>query len=388
MKYILMHRETAVAVLSIDDVSGTVYRVDDVLQPAHLPIGLYAADRKDLAKNLNLWLSGRAILASRSGFHRALEDLQVQKKLQLSANVLMMKCFALSLSDQYWLNPAEQPLEWSKVNFYNNDFSEDVGNILFGQIPQQDSIDLVSPCNTSDGWLKKKWMIPNGQRVLVKGGSGMAQQEPFNEVAASLLCRKLGIPHVEYGLLFEGGKPYSVCPNMTTDRQDFVSAHYIFSAFPRADGVSAYEHFLACCERLGISNVPERLQQMMLLDYLICNQDRHFGNFCAIRDAVTLEWIGFAPIFESGTSLWFDQYASKIKALADAPTKPFAATQQTQLVLARDGLQKLNLSALNGCKDEVPAIYEQAHFGEPNRANILADALAARCEFLQKEALI
>lgn len=63
--------------------------------------------------------------------------------------------FALSLSDQYWLNPAEQPLEWRKVNFYHNDFSEDVGNILFGQIPERDSIDLVSPCNTSDGWLKK-----------------------------------------------------------------------------------------------------------------------------------------------------------------------------------------------------------------------------------------
>ena len=64
MKYILMHRETSVAVLSINDISGTVYRVDDVLQPAHLPIGLCAADRKELAKNLNLWLSGRTIPAT------------------------------------------------------------------------------------------------------------------------------------------------------------------------------------------------------------------------------------------------------------------------------------------------------------------------------------
>ena len=185
------------------------------------------------------------------------------------------------------------------------------------------------------------------------------------------------------GYLFEGDKPYSVCPNMTTDRQDFVSAYYIFSAFPRADGVSAYDHFLACCEKLGIPDVPERLQQMMILDYLICNQDRHFGNFGAIRDAVTLEWVGFAPIFDSGTSLWFDQYASKIDALADAPAKPFAATQQAQLALARDGLPALNLAALDDCKDEVLAIFEQAHFGEPNRANILVDALAVRCKILQ-----
>ncbi len=155
-----------------------------------------------------------------------------------------------------------------------------------------------------------------------------------------MLCRKLGIPHVEYSLLFEGSQPYSVCTNMTADRQDFVSGYYIFSAFPRGDGVSAYAHFLNCCEKLGIPDVTELLQQMMILDYLICNQDRHFGNFGAIRDAVTLEWMGFAPIFDSGTSLWFDQYATKINALADAPAKPFAATQQEQLALAKKACKR------------------------------------------------
>ena len=46
MKYILMHRETAVAVLSINDISGTVYRVDDVMQPAHL-----TTDRQDFGSD-------------------------------------------------------------------------------------------------------------------------------------------------------------------------------------------------------------------------------------------------------------------------------------------------------------------------------------------------
>lgn len=145
MKYILMHRETVVAVLSVNDISGTVYRVDDVLQPAHLPIGLYAPDHKELAKNLNLWLAGRTIPASRSGFHRALEDLQVQKKLQLSASTLMMKCFALSLSDQYWLNPAEQPLEWSKVNFYNNDFRKMSATFCLGRFRSRTALTLPPP---------------------------------------------------------------------------------------------------------------------------------------------------------------------------------------------------------------------------------------------------
>ena len=46
-------------------------------------------------------------------------------------------------------------VEWKHINFFENDFSDDVGNILFGE-PAAQRIDLMSPCNTSDGWLKKK----------------------------------------------------------------------------------------------------------------------------------------------------------------------------------------------------------------------------------------
>lgn len=383
-----MHRELSVAALYINDVSGTVYRVEDVMHPDHLPVGLNAVSHKELAKNLNQWLAGRTIPASRSGFRHALEDMQIQKKLSVSANLLMMKCFALSLSDQYWLNPADQPLDWQNINFYDNAFSDDVGNILFGQMPQDATLDLVSPCNTSDGWLKKKWKILGGQRVLIKGGSGMAQQEPFNEVISSLLCNKLNVPHVEYQLMWEYGKPYSVCPNMTNDREDLVSAYYIFSAFPQETGVSAYDHFLNGCEKLGIPGVPQHLQQMIILDYLICNQDRHFGNFGAIRDAVTLEWKGLAPIYDSGTSLWFDQYASKIDALADAPAKPFAATHEQQIKLALPEIHNINFDMLSGIKTEAQEIFEQAEFGEQNRTEILCTALTQRCEHLQKLAKI
>ena len=125
----------------------------------------------------------------------------------------------------------------------------------------------------------------------------------------------------------------------------------------------------------------------MILDYLIGNQDQHFGNFGAIRDAVTLEWMGFAPIFDSGTSLWFDQYATKINALTDAPAKPFAATQQEQLALAKKPANAGSHGA-GWMQRRVLAIFEQAHFGEPNRAQVLADALAARCKFLKEDTLV
>ena len=42
---------------------------------------------------------------------------------------------------------------------------------------------------------------------------------------------------------------------------------------------------------------------MVLLDYLLVNEDRHFNNFGIIRDANTLKWLDVAPIFDSGESL-------------------------------------------------------------------------------------
>lgn len=38
---------------------------------------------------------------------------------------------------------------------------------------------------------------------------------------------------------------------------------------------SVYRHYLNCCGRLEIPGVQEALDRMMVLDYLIVNEDRH-----------------------------------------------------------------------------------------------------------------
>ena len=43
---------------------------------------------------------------------------------------------------------------------------------------------------------------------------------------------------------------------------------------------------------------------MLIFDALICNQDRHFGNFGLIVDNKTNEPCAFAPIFDNGMSLF------------------------------------------------------------------------------------
>lgn len=44
------------------------------------------------------------------------------------------------------------------------------------------------------------------------------------------------------------------------------------------------------------------LDYLLAFDFIMVNTDRHFGNFGAVRNIETLEWLGPAPVFDSGTS--------------------------------------------------------------------------------------
>ena len=106
-------------------------------------------------------VAGACHPASRQGIRRALDELGVA-----TAQSLLEKCLGLSLSDQYWIRPAGSALRWSEVNFFEHPFSDDVGNILFGRGSSGDPVSLMSPDNTSDGWLKKKWTIVAASAVF------------------------------------------------------------------------------------------------------------------------------------------------------------------------------------------------------------------------------
>jgi len=41
------------------------------------------------------------------------------------------------------------------------------------------------------------------------------------------------------------------------------------------------------------------------IDALIANEDRHWGNFGALRDSESLEFIGLAPILDNGNTLGY-----------------------------------------------------------------------------------
>ncbi|MCL2633050.1 MAG: HipA domain-containing protein [Oscillospiraceae bacterium] len=373
-----MHKKNMVAELEIAKGTSVITDIVTLFNPEHLPVGisLNKTGKPDI-EDINDWFSGRAIPASRHNIRAALQNMGVS-----SADKLITMCYGLSLSDQYWINPKENSLNWEDVNFFENDFSEDVGNALFGNVIKDKTINFVSPNNTSDGLLQKKWQIINGRRCLIKGGSDPFFQQPFNEVMASEVMRRLNIPCVDYSVIFEKNRPYSVCESFVNSKTELVSAFHIHNTEKIDDTNKLYNHYLKCCENLNIPNAKHNLDKMLTADYLIMNDDRHLSNFGAIRNAETLEWLGFAPNFDSGSSFCNKELTSNILSQENHKSQPFCQTHEEQIKLVTD-FSWLDLSALSGIENKFFEILSASSYIDNERAEIICDAFLNRIKALE-----
>lgn len=379
MQYKLMHKNIPVMDIEIDEATYGIVRLGEIYNYEHIPLGVLTYEKKVDRALLNHWWTGRSIPLSRSGIREALEIMDI-----LVPQKLVEKCMGLSLSDQYWICPFEKEVKWSDVNFFQNDFSEDVGNSLFGIRTDSMALDLMSPDNTSDGYLKKKWKIINEKRYLIKGGNGQIQQEPFNEVFATEIMKCIGdMDFVPYELIWEKEMPYSICEDFISENTELINASDIMKIEKRPNHISEYNHFLKCCDILEIPNAEESIHKMLVLDFIIANDDRHFHNFGAVRNAETLEWIGIAPIFDCGNSMWHNDPINKIEIEdVDTPSRTFKKNHKEQIKLVKS-FDWLNAECLKKIPDICIQVYSQNPFMDEYRLNKLCKAMKVRVNYLE-----
>ncbi len=380
MKCTLMHRRVEVAKLELDDETGIIQKIESVMSAEHLPVGVPVKNGIADRHELNKWWADRSIPASRSGVREALETLNLT-----DTKILLIRCFGLSLSDQYWICPEGTGLTWEKINFFDNPFSDDMGDVLFGKPKKNEDFDFSSPDNTSDGYLKKRWKIANGKRCLIKGGSNLERQQPFNEVIASKIMDRLGIDHVPYSIIWEDGEPYSVCEDFVTRDTELISAWRIMQTQKKDNSSSVYQHFVNCCKSLGAPDVVPALDRMIVLDYIIANEDRHLNNFGLLRNAETLEWLGFAPIYDSGSSLGYNSLLSQIHTEKNITCKPFKRRHEEQLKLVTS-FDWIDFSKLSDVGDMVREVFSDPQATElisENRKEAIAQMVERHIESLQ-----
>ena len=342
--YTLMNKNHLILDFTYDLDTHRVIEITKLKEIDFAPLAILDAKKNITRSTLNSWWEKRAIPASRAQIEQLIALLNIDSTLALAE-----KNFGLSLSDRYWINDTENPQNWNEINFFDNDFTDDLGFITLGQDSLTINPNLMSPNSTVGGDLNKKWVIKDGVRTLIKSGSGFVNQEVYNEVIATLLHQRLleSGDFVHYSLFQENNRTYSACANMLGKDEELIPALHIIQNKKKPNSQNDYQFLVSCFKNLGLKNAEEYLSKMLTCDAIIGNFDRHYQNFGVIRNVETLEYTRFAPIFDTGNCLWCN-----VESLATLPdcnytTKPFGrnlnSKKQLQLLSHFEWFQKEKL---------------------------------------------
>lgn len=354
LKFSLMHRDDPVCAITIDASSGVILRVSKPINPDLLPLG----GNMD-AKMLRSWWQRRAVPVGQGRIRRILESAGIS-----STQEYLVKNWGLSLTDHYWIKPLDASFGWEQVNLFTNPFVDPVGELQFSEaldghveLPEN----AFSPSSTLQGDLRKKWTIQDGKRYLIKANHGNNSHESLNEVAATLLHMKQNRqPFVSYAPLRieNSNQIYCICESFTSDTVELISAYDVMESSKKPNDHSFYEHFIRQCVRHGLDEAIVRsfLEYQILTDFILTNTDRHFRNIGILRDTRTLQFVGMAPIFDSGNSMFFANPLLPLQNdLLNIRTNSFRS-KETELLKYVEGQNLVDRNKLPS-EDELRRIY-------------------------------
>ena len=258
---------------------------------ALLPLDLELSPR-----GLSRWLRHRTIPKNRAYVHSLLS------KTGLSINRpmgIIQVTKGLSLNDCYWVVEEGFPGRFEQYDLYDNRFNRVLALIAFtGYGSSVRSSLFSSPEFTTNGMLPKCWRRESGVIRLYKGGTSGASNtgnEPYSEFYAWQIAQAMGIDAVEYKLTRWKGHLCSTCRLFTSKERAFVPVGRLVTG-----GMQAVRLYM---EKLGPAYV-DALDDMLVFDAVICNADRHFGNFGFLIDSETNTITAPAPLFDHGNSLF------------------------------------------------------------------------------------
>lgn len=296
MSYLLKHFDTELITfnLFIDPLEGLVV---EWLESDDRHRSLFPIDLEPTAKGLLRWLNKRTIPRNRAFVQSFLA------KLGLNVNDtkgIIDIGKGLSLNDCYWIVEDTFSGSFEQYNLYDNRFNRVLSLIAYtGYGETQKSGFVSTPELTTDGMLAKCWRRIDGKIRLFKAGSSGAANtgnEPYSEFYAVQIARKMGLNAVPYNLNQWKGQLFSTCELFTSKAVSYVPIGRIV----QEGGWAAVLHYY---RNLGDAYY-DAVVDMLVFDALICNEDRHFGNFGLLLDSQTNTIIDTAPIFDNGLSLF------------------------------------------------------------------------------------
>ena len=295
-KYAVMHLEKTVATIQDDGLCT-------IQEPVFLPYNLYLEEDEDFSariqnlENFMYWCASRLLPLDRVYLKEILNAIggkQGTTDRERAGIALSYHC--LSLTDVFWVRKAEEELSFADINLYEHSLSDAfVATSLFGRSLTAENARMLTKADSSgdiatQGVAPKAWIRRDGHFLLLKDGES---RDVEAELLASRIARCFTVDQVLYEPFVYEGQAVSCCRLATSLRYGMAPMEHV-EIFAVNHDTTRWD-LIQQIDAYGF-------HMMNIVDYLIGNTDRHWGNWGFLIDHDTNQPVKLHPLMDFNKS--------------------------------------------------------------------------------------
>ncbi len=235
------------------------------------------------------WLEHRAIDRHRTNGRVLKRILQIGDTSDLNT---ALRVHGATVTDDYWVQMDGEDVSWDRIAFSQDCFADvalrcNVDDFTRPFSRQQ--LNAPTPELTNIGSFEKCWRLVDGAWTMLKAGT---PEERFSEIFIYRLCDNMGLPAAQYYDM-DG---YVATPDFTGQELNFEPMHYL------VQDDEDYDYNYEILKSFG-KDLERQYLDILFMDALTLNPDRHTENYGILRDRETGEVLRMAPNFDNNLAL-------------------------------------------------------------------------------------
>jgi hypothetical protein len=224
--------------------------------------------------NFYYWCATRVLTLDRVYAKEILNSIGVtQAVTDRDRAQIALSYHCLTLTDVFWVRNQGEKITFQEINLYENHLDNAFVDVaLRGRQMTLQNSSLIADDVSTNGCFPKAWIRQENDFYLYKDGNPQVVE---NEILASQVCQCFQCNQVRYERGEYDKTPVSVSKIMTSTQFSIVSRE-AFEIYAANREMNAMEYIL----RLDAYSY----YMMNILDYLVGNTDRHWGNWGFLVD--------------------------------------------------------------------------------------------------------
>lgn len=265
--YEIMHMDRVVAKISDTGQCKIYYK-------SFMPYNLYLEESNDIdtlvnnITNFNYWCATRVLTLDRKYAKEILNSIGMSQAVtdkERAKIALSYRC--ASLTDVFWVKIKNEKILFRDVNLYENHLENTFIDIALKGKQYTVQNEYLAKDLSTDGCFPKAWQRVHNDFRLLKGGDFGAVER---ELLASQICRCFHVSQVLYEKDYFDGEKVSVSSNITSKEYSIVPME-AFEVYAANHNRNTKKYILSLDKH--------NYYMMNIIDYLVGNTDRHWGNW-------------------------------------------------------------------------------------------------------------